>query len=134
MYESAGRINSDLRQIFESSYYKEFTIEQREYILNVMLRFGAVAKFRCRSNIAYDNFVNACLKDIATAKRIKEKENSEYEVLRAEMLPMTEYLEFLQKRFLEDRKESFLEYLAWVKSGRQEPKIEVCEVISKILY
>lgn len=118
MYESAERINNDLRQIFESSYYKEFTIEQREYILNVMLRFGAVAKFRCRSNTAYDNFVNACLKDIAKAKRVKEKENSEYEVLRAELLPMTEYKEFLEKRFLEDIKESFFEYVSWVKSGR----------------
>ena len=59
MYESAERINNDLKQIFESSYYKEFTISQREYILNVMLRFGAVAKFRCRSNVAYDNFVNS---------------------------------------------------------------------------
>ena len=127
MYESAERINNDLKQLFNSSYYKEFTIEQREWILNVMLRFGAISKFRCRSNVAYDNFVNACLRDIAQAKRVKENESSEYEVLRAEMLPMTEYLEFIEKRFLKDEKSSFIEFVKWVKSGRQEPKIEVLQ-------
>lgn len=129
MYESAERINNDLKQIFESSYYKEFTIEQREWILNIMLRFGAVTKFRCRSNVAYDNFVNACLREIAIAKRVKEKENSEYEVLRAEMLPMTEYKDFLYKRGLEDIKTSFIEYVTWVKSGRKEPKIEIIKEV-----
>lgn len=29
--------------------------------LNVLVRFGQVAKFRCRSNVAYSNFITSCL-------------------------------------------------------------------------
>ena len=29
--------------------------------LNVLVRFGQVAKFRCRTNTAYKNFIDSCL-------------------------------------------------------------------------
>ena len=51
----------------------------------MIIRFGSVAKFRCRSNIAYDNFVTACFKDVATVQRIALKPNDEFKVLKASM-------------------------------------------------
>ena len=83
MYESAERINKDIINLFNSIPINEFSNRQKEDILNIIIRFGSVAKFRCRSNVAYDNFVNACFKEIANTKRIKVNENDEYEVLHA---------------------------------------------------
>jgi len=82
MYESAGAINDDLKQLFGSINIKEFTKEQRERILDVMCRFGAVAKFRCRSNVAYDNFVTSCFKDISKVERVKLDNESDFTILR----------------------------------------------------
>ena len=65
---------------------KEFTKEQREMLLNIFIRFGQVCKFRCRSNTAYDNFVNCCFEDLAKAKRVKAEESDEWETLRAEII------------------------------------------------
>ena len=91
MYDSANRINVDLKQLFDSLPLNEFSKEQREQILNIMIKFGAVAKFRCRSNVAYlsrlhyENFVNACFNEIAKTEKVKIKETDEYEVLVAKM-------------------------------------------------
>lgn len=85
-YEQANAINTDLKQLFSSVPISSFTKEQRERILNIMIRLGQVAKFRCRSNTAYDNFINCCLKEIATAKRVPIKEGEEFEILTAEMI------------------------------------------------
>ena len=41
--------------------FKGFSEEQ----LNTVIRFGQVAKFRCRSNIAYRNFIEACFSEVA---------------------------------------------------------------------
>ena len=84
LYESGQKINVDLKQLFNSIPLQQFTPEQRTEILNIIIRFGAVAKFRCRNNTAYDNFVSACFSDIATTSRVKMKEEDEYLVLRAE--------------------------------------------------
>ena len=70
MYESASKLNSDLVNLFGSAEVSSFTKEQRNQILNIMIRFGAVAKYRCRSNAAYHNFIEACFKDIATIELV----------------------------------------------------------------
>ena len=38
--------------------------EQQVFLINAILWFGQVAKFRCRNNVAYDNFSRLCFKDI----------------------------------------------------------------------
>ena len=86
MYESAEKINEDLKQLFYSENIENFTTEQKERILNILIRFGSVAKFRCRSNIAFDNFVNACYKDIANTQRVQLKDDSDFRVLQAELI------------------------------------------------
>jgi len=51
--------------------------------LNVLVKFGQVAKFRCRSNIAYANFINACLDGSAfklTHEDIIKSDGSSFEV------------------------------------------------------
>ena len=84
MYESADRINTDLKQLFGSTPLESFNVKQREEILNIMIRFGAVAKFRCRSNVAYENFINACLKDISNTKKVELKDG--YTIVQADMV------------------------------------------------
>ena len=125
MYESAQKINNDLNQLFNSCYIKEFTKEQRERILNIMIRFGAVAKFRCRSNTAYDNFVNACFNNIANCKRVPLKEGESFTVLQAELTPLTSYTDYLYKNNLEDKKTSYMEWVNWVRGGEKKPEMEV---------
>lgn len=80
MYESAARLNTDLQQLFNSVPLEQFTKEQRKTIINIMLRFGAVAKFRCRSNVAYENFINACFEKVATFEKVPQ---GDYEILQA---------------------------------------------------
>lgn len=53
----------------------------KEKLINAILWFGQVAKFRCRSNSAYDNFTREVFKDIAEIKR-EVKEGFDFEVLR----------------------------------------------------
>ena len=54
--------------------FKTFSEEQ----LNIVIRFGQVAKFRCRSNAAYRNFVEACFKGVAEIEEeiIQNNENN----------------------------------------------------------
>jgi len=81
--EQAERINSDLKQLFGLEDIKNLKPTSKEFLLNILLQFGQVAKFRCRSNTAYDNFSNCCLSGIAEAKRIKAKPEDEWETLRS---------------------------------------------------
>ena len=81
--EQAKGINEDLKSLLNRVKLEHFTATQREFLLNIFCRFGQVAKFRCRSNSAYDNFVNACFMGLADAKRVKAKETDEWETLRA---------------------------------------------------
>lgn len=83
--EQANGINTDLKQLFGSIPINEFTIEQREQILNIMIRIGQVAKFRCRSNTAYDNFINCCFNSIAKTERVKINSNDGFEILIAKI-------------------------------------------------
>lgn len=83
-HEQAEGINKDLQSLFNSINIKDFTQKQREDILNIIIRFGRVAKYRCRSNIAYENFTSACFQDIAIVSWV-EIEGKEYKSLRADI-------------------------------------------------
>jgi len=76
MYESGSKINEALKAVLQGVDESDKVL-----ILDTMIRFGQVAKFRCRSNVAYENFVNACFKDIATIIREKP-EHLDFEILR----------------------------------------------------
>jgi hypothetical protein len=80
--EQAKGINEELLQLFNSINIKEFTPTQRENILNLIIRFGQVCKFRCRNNSAYDTFVGCCFSGIAETRRVQQ-EGSEWKTLRA---------------------------------------------------
>jgi len=84
-HEQAERINTDLKNFFNSSL-QQLNDEQKEFILNMIIGVGQVAKFRCRSNVAFDNFINSCFGGIAYAKRVKANPDDEWETLRAEVL------------------------------------------------
>lgn len=71
-YEQAEEINK---------LFKKFDQNTDKDIINAILRFGQVAKFRCRSNTAYDNFSKLCFQDIAELERVKP-EGLEFEILR----------------------------------------------------
>jgi len=72
-----------------------------------MIRLGAVAKFRCRNNSAYDNFIKLCFDGIAKTKRVKLNPSDEYEVLVTELESINIYEDFLLKNKLDDNKENF---------------------------
>ena len=80
MYETGSKINDVLKAVLQN-----IDKSDKVLILDTMIRFGQTAKFRCRSNVAYDNFVNICLRDIATVIREKP-EHLEFEVLRVKEL------------------------------------------------
>lgn len=62
--EQAEKINAILKIALD-----EIPKEQKKDIINSLLRFGQVAKFRCRNNSAFDNFSREVLKDIAEPTR-----------------------------------------------------------------
>ena len=62
MYEHAEKIRGKLLPLIKK--------EDRE-LVNTIIEFGRVAKFRCRSNAAYKNFVTACFKDIAEIREVE---------------------------------------------------------------
>lgn len=81
-YDQAERINKDLKD-FMGSPLQQLNNNQKEFILNMIIQVGQVAKFRCRSNTAFDNFINQCFKDIAESKRVVAKEGDDWATLRA---------------------------------------------------
>ena len=81
-YEQANRINQEIKDFFGSPL-QQLNDRQKEFILNLIIGVGQVAKFRCRSNSAYNNFISQCFKDIATCKRVVRNEGDDWESLRA---------------------------------------------------
>ena len=81
-YDQAERINKDLKQFFDSDL-QTLSSEQKEFLLNLIIDFGQVAKFRCRSNSAYDNFTSQCFKNIAKCKRVVRNDGDDWATLRA---------------------------------------------------
>lgn len=62
---------------------KAFSFNEAQ--LNVLVKFGQVAKFRCKSNKAYSNFINACLEGSdyeLTHDSIVKSDGSSFEVPR----------------------------------------------------
>lgn len=82
MYESAERINKEIKEFFNSDF-QSLPNKQREWILNMIISVGQVAKFRCRSNTAFDNFISSCFKDVAKCERVARNEGDEWASLRA---------------------------------------------------
>jgi len=70
--EQAQGINERLKLFFNKLSDVERAYNIRiDYtdLINQILRFGQVAKFRCRSNSAYDNFSKEVFKDIVELSR-----------------------------------------------------------------
>jgi len=81
-YEQAERINKEVKEFFNSDV-QTLTDRQKEIILNLVISVGQVAKFRCRSNSAFDNFIKECFKEVAECKRVVRNEGDEWATLRA---------------------------------------------------
>lgn len=84
MYEQAEKINKKLdrfyKELSNSNIDSGAVKELMKDVLNTMIRFGQTAKFRCRSNVAYDNFVKSCFNNIAEVERHK-LEGHDFEIL-----------------------------------------------------
>ena len=74
-HEQASSINQRLQKSFEG-----MTEDEVKEIVNTMLYFGQVIKFRCRSNTAYDGFANGCFRNIAKISREKP-DHLDFEIL-----------------------------------------------------
>ena len=72
--DQAEKINEVFKRIIPLTNF------QSNELLNAILRFGQVAKYRCRSNTAYDNFSKIVFKDIAELER-QQVEGQEFEAL-----------------------------------------------------
>ena len=75
--EQAEKINAMLKDGFATN--------DKEKVINAFIWAGQVAKFRCRNNSAYENFMRYVLKDIAEAKYVPFKNDGserDFEVLR----------------------------------------------------
>jgi len=64
MYEQANKLNDEFKVLFDKDMSKED-------IINLIIHFGQIAKFRCRSNIAYKNFLDSVFRDIAKIDNVK---------------------------------------------------------------
>jgi len=84
--EQAAKINIELKNVFNSIPFREFNQEQREHILNLMIRIGQIAKFRCRNNTAYDNFIGCCFNEICKLQRVPIEDGSDYKILKSELI------------------------------------------------
>ena len=63
--ESAEKINEKLKAALKGVDVPEEVLSE---LIDSFIWMGQVAKFRCRNNTAYENFVRLCLRDIAEAK------------------------------------------------------------------
>ncbi len=67
--EQAEKMNSQFNKYFDTIVIEEQT---KKDIINLILWFGQVAKFRCRSNTAYGNFCREVFRNIAELERVKD--------------------------------------------------------------
>ena len=75
MYSQGERINNNLITLL-----KGIDNNKKKDLLNEIIRFGQIAKFRCRSNTAYKNFIDTTFKNIATAEVVRP-EGLEFDVI-----------------------------------------------------
>ena len=78
--EQAEKINKDLKDAFVTMKHPQIEEEGKIKLVNAILWFGQVAKYRCRSNTAYDNFSKLVFDGIAELER-KPLEGQEFEIL-----------------------------------------------------
>ncbi len=76
MYEQAEKLNQRLKSMFNNIEIKDLQEMTKEAIIDIIIRFGQVAKFRCRSNTAYKNFLDSCFRDIAEIMEFTETINN----------------------------------------------------------
>jgi len=69
MYEQAEKLNTEFKAIISMICAKDHVSDMQDLntidLINTIIWFGQVAKFRCRSNTAYKNFCDYVFKDIA---------------------------------------------------------------------
>lgn len=67
MYTQASKINGRLKNVVDKLGFGKLDGDDDllTELCNTIIRFGQIAKFRCRSNAAYKNFVDSCLKGVA---------------------------------------------------------------------
>ena len=87
-HEQASKINSNLMRLFKEIKLSSRDIYLRE-IINSILHFGQVAKFRCRSNVAYDNFSKIVFDGIAKLER-SDFEGKGFETLQVKKVDICE--------------------------------------------
>ena len=73
--EQAQKINNIFRSLPFTNYQGDCVD-----LINTILWFGQVAKYRCRSNTAYDNFARLCFEGIVELER-KPLEGQEFDIL-----------------------------------------------------
>jgi len=66
MYEKAKELNEEFLTIFSGQCLDDASDEFKEKIIKTIEKFGRVAKFRCRSNTAYKNFITAVFENICS--------------------------------------------------------------------
>ena len=66
--EQGEKLNSEFKKCLNEIDLDGKDIYLRD-LIDAILRFGQIAKFRCRSNVAYDNFCNVVFKDIVSIER-----------------------------------------------------------------
>ena len=76
--EQAEKINKRINNVIDGTDNNS-GLDIKE-LVNVILWFGQVAKYRCRSNSAYDNFSKLVFDGIAELER-KPLEGQEFEIL-----------------------------------------------------
>ena len=77
--EQADKMNKRLKELYAQSAAGMTTADWHE-LINLVLWYGQVAKFRCRSNAAYDNYARAVFRDLAEIQRAA-LQGQEFEVL-----------------------------------------------------
>lgn len=70
MYTQAEKLKSRFTSMFNEMNIKQ---ADREAVIDLIIRFGQVAKFRCRSNTAYENFLEAVFSDLAVIRKEQRK-------------------------------------------------------------
>lgn len=74
MYEQAEKLRLRFESMFNEANIKQ---ADREAIIDIVIRFGQVVKFRCRNNTAYKNFLNSTFKGLAEIREYtEERDNS----------------------------------------------------------
>lgn len=75
-------LNDNLKRLFKD---KTFTSSDKEELANMFIEFGRIVKYRCRSNIAYKNFLNVVFDGVVKIREqpVKTEFGKEFIVFKA---------------------------------------------------